>query len=473
MTIKEIEERTGLDRANIRFYEKEGLLAPQRLANGYRNYTEQDVDTLLRIKLLRSLHLPLEEIRTLQSGEKTLESAVQAHLRTLETEKHAVSAAEDVCRAMQADHARYDNLNANKYLLQLQCAPQTESTYFSLPKEDTAPHPAHPWRRYFARTLDLNLYTLPWELIYLLVLRTNPESNAGTFAVLVSTVLSFVLMLLIEPALLHFFGTTPGKWIFGLRIVNDDGSKLTYEEGIQRTWGVIRYGYGFGIPFYDFYRQWKCYKLCKNGEEQDWDEFPLRRLYTIQDTKLWRNIAWFTATTVLVIIIQGTTEISALPPNRGELTVAEFAENYNYLLDYYTDSTPSYTLDETGAWQEAPMPLGQIVIRWEEGPSGPTPLEYFTDENGYLTGITLKNENGSLWEMLDPDRFILAALAWITAQPDGGPFSGAASYTIQKLDISFPKEIQFTEAGISVSFQSTLENENTSYCFSLTKEPQP
>ena len=39
MTIKEIEERTGMDRANIRFYEKEGLLAPERLANGYRDYT--------------------------------------------------------------------------------------------------------------------------------------------------------------------------------------------------------------------------------------------------------------------------------------------------------------------------------------------------------------------------------------------------------------------------------------------------
>ena len=51
MTIKEIEERTGMDRANIRFYEKEGLLSPVRLANGYRDYTEHDVDTLLRIKL--------------------------------------------------------------------------------------------------------------------------------------------------------------------------------------------------------------------------------------------------------------------------------------------------------------------------------------------------------------------------------------------------------------------------------------
>ncbi len=55
MTIKELEERTGLSRANIRFYEKEGLLSPLRRENGYREYTEEDVQTLQRIKLLRSL----------------------------------------------------------------------------------------------------------------------------------------------------------------------------------------------------------------------------------------------------------------------------------------------------------------------------------------------------------------------------------------------------------------------------------
>ena len=67
MTIKEIEERTGMDRANIRFYEKEGLINPTRLDNGYRDYTQKDIDVLLRIKLLRSLHLSIEDIRALQT----------------------------------------------------------------------------------------------------------------------------------------------------------------------------------------------------------------------------------------------------------------------------------------------------------------------------------------------------------------------------------------------------------------------
>ena len=40
MNIAEAERRTGLTRANIRFYEKEGLLKPTRGENGYRDYTE-------------------------------------------------------------------------------------------------------------------------------------------------------------------------------------------------------------------------------------------------------------------------------------------------------------------------------------------------------------------------------------------------------------------------------------------------
>lgn len=40
MTSKEMEARSGVPRANIRYYEAEGLLAPARSGNGYRDYSE-------------------------------------------------------------------------------------------------------------------------------------------------------------------------------------------------------------------------------------------------------------------------------------------------------------------------------------------------------------------------------------------------------------------------------------------------
>ena len=55
MTIREIEAPSGMTRANIRFYESEGLLTPNRMENGYRDYTRSDLDTLHKIRLLRAL----------------------------------------------------------------------------------------------------------------------------------------------------------------------------------------------------------------------------------------------------------------------------------------------------------------------------------------------------------------------------------------------------------------------------------
>lgn len=63
MTIKELETLLGMTRANIRFYEQEGFLCPQRRENNYRIYSQEDVDTLRKIKLLRQLGLPLDTIR--------------------------------------------------------------------------------------------------------------------------------------------------------------------------------------------------------------------------------------------------------------------------------------------------------------------------------------------------------------------------------------------------------------------------
>ena len=69
MTIKELERRTSLPRTSIRFYEQEGLLTPERRENNYRDYSEDNVRTLEKIKLLRRLSLDLDAIRRLQAGE--------------------------------------------------------------------------------------------------------------------------------------------------------------------------------------------------------------------------------------------------------------------------------------------------------------------------------------------------------------------------------------------------------------------
>ena len=76
MTIREIEDATGLPRANVRYYESLGLIHPARAANGYRDYRQEDLDTLLKIKLLRQLDCSLEDIQALEKGTRSLDQVL-------------------------------------------------------------------------------------------------------------------------------------------------------------------------------------------------------------------------------------------------------------------------------------------------------------------------------------------------------------------------------------------------------------
>ena len=175
MTIKELEERTGLARANIRFYEKEGLICPLRQANGYRDYSEGDAETLEKVKLLRQLRLDLETIRRLQAGSLPLAQAMEEQMRALERDQAAVEGARQVCRRLRDSGLQYETLTPLPYLQELERAP--EGPHMAALPTDEADTVAHPWLRLFARALDQAIYLMPWTVVQLYVLRWFPMTN--------------------------------------------------------------------------------------------------------------------------------------------------------------------------------------------------------------------------------------------------------------------------------------------------------
>ena len=54
MKIKQVEELVGITSKNIRFYESQGLLTPERADNGYREYHQDNIEVLKKIKLQKS-----------------------------------------------------------------------------------------------------------------------------------------------------------------------------------------------------------------------------------------------------------------------------------------------------------------------------------------------------------------------------------------------------------------------------------
>ncbi|MGH8221922.1 MAG: Cu(I)-responsive transcriptional regulator [Woeseiaceae bacterium] len=66
MNIGTVAERSGVPPKSIRYYESIGLIYPaERRPNGYRSYSEQDMQTLAFIKRARSLGFSVEEVRDL------------------------------------------------------------------------------------------------------------------------------------------------------------------------------------------------------------------------------------------------------------------------------------------------------------------------------------------------------------------------------------------------------------------------
>ncbi|SFJ75632.1 putative AdoMet-dependent methyltransferase [Halobacillus dabanensis] len=69
MRIKEVANRLGTTTRTIRFYEEKGLVKPEKGANDYRNYKEEDVKELKGILALREVGMSTVQIKKFLKGE--------------------------------------------------------------------------------------------------------------------------------------------------------------------------------------------------------------------------------------------------------------------------------------------------------------------------------------------------------------------------------------------------------------------
>lgn len=129
----------------------------------------------------------------------------------------------------------------------------------------------HPWRRFFARTVDIFIAGLVLFIILIFTFSaTMPEQAAGfTKAIenpIVAGVVLYLIWLPVDALLVSWFGTTPAKWLFGIRVSHPGGDLLTFSEALNRSFLVFVQGMGFGIPFVALFTQLFAYRrLTKTG----------------------------------------------------------------------------------------------------------------------------------------------------------------------------------------------------------------
>lgn len=337
---------------------------------------------------------------------------------------------------------------------------------------DEVSHVFYPWRRFLARTFDIFMYSIIWSAFLAFIFRVNIV-NRSSLGNLLDSFIEIVMMLFLEPIWLHLFGTTPGKAIFGLRIETLDGVKLSYGEGLERTWGVLGAGMGYNIPIYNIFRLWKSYTLCGENETQPWDESIS---YIIKDTKRYRGLVCIGSYAAGLFVLITMMSAQYLPPNRGDLTVAEFAENYNYYSKFLDINFGNEYLDENGKWAERDID-GTIYV---EIGHAENPQYHFTIENGHVTGVSFAVEikNNEDWLSSYDSQMFLASIAFIGAQNEMRLFSKIPKRIAEQISNNTFQNFDFTEAGIAVtcntdysgytksSFLFPKENEEENY-FSL------
>ncbi|MBR1690205.1 MAG: MerR family transcriptional regulator [Oscillibacter sp.] len=418
MTSKEMEARSGVPRANIRYYEAEGLLDPERSKNGYRNYSEADLAQLERVRLLRRLGVSLEDLKALSAGTAELGAVLEKRLGAVGDQRATLDRVEQVCSRLCRERAAFSDLDAGPYLADLDAPALPETAGAAVPPlppvplADALPTCTSAPRRLFARWLDE---------IWMMILMLSVSLLAGSTALLRSRlgagILMQALLFAAEPLLIAFFGTTPGKALMGLHLKNREGGRLTLAEAYERHLWMLWYGRGLYLPIWSWVCLYRSAKRCMDGEPQPWDE---QVAYTARPWHWQYAAAWVgSAAAVLAAGLLAAT-VSQFPPHRGDLTVAQFAENFNRQARYLDMQFSAGELDGEGRWQGRSDAL--IVVDIGGWPGGLPDFTY-TVENGVVTAVTMEGRAEDVQGILTlPTDAMAAAVTAFTWARREAPF---------------------------------------------------
>lgn len=419
MRINDLELKTGLDRATIRYYEKEGMITPQREENGYRNYSESDRQQLLKIKLLRQLDIPLAKIKQLQQGSEDLQNTINEQIQSLNQRADAAQRSAQVCMLMQTDGVTYAGLNAGHYIRQLDKMPirypqeEAEAPKFTHYFQEHIPVPNYPLRHFVARMIDWSVFAMLLIFLQAVIFRLG----WNTWLIDPTSWLAALAFVPVEALCYRLFAATPGKLAMGISIFHSDGCKHSFSSGISRAFGAYRYGYGWGIPGWSVYRLIRS-KINYSRQENEWND----ESEVIYHPWGWRQVmTWVLLIAIFTAMILTTYYAVNLPKYRGNsINIEQFSENFN---DYWARSGNHRAMgmnsDGTFIQFENHNENGAVVVIG--GRNEPyADLEYLIID-GAVRGFSCTDEYefASLVNVL-PSRYMIASIALLASQPGEG-----------------------------------------------------
>jgi len=165
------------------------------------------------------------------------------------------------------------------------------------------------WARWLARSIDAILIT-PFVFLFFAALGLAVELGRLPYdfvawvdnpiaAAVVEVVVFFALMMLWEPLFLSNTGTTPGKWVMGVRVRRADGRNVGLLAAYLRFGWVWAVGLGLGIPFVSLICILIARSKLVSGGATAWDQgLKLDVTHSKRHPLLW---------TLMIVLVVGIT----------------------------------------------------------------------------------------------------------------------------------------------------------------------
>ncbi|NTZ42117.1 RDD family protein [Altererythrobacter sp. SALINAS58] len=130
------------------------------------------------------------------------------------------------------------------------------------------------WPRFWARLLDIQLYSIPVAFVLMALfpdLATSPELSGRSGDLLIGFI-SLPFVMLVDAVILSKTGTSVGKALAALTLVTDDGELVPTTTALARNLRLYLQGLVLGIPLLVLIGYVSGYNSVKKKGTADWDE---------------------------------------------------------------------------------------------------------------------------------------------------------------------------------------------------------
>ncbi|MFZ3481615.1 RDD family protein [Sphingomonas sp. 3-13AW] len=183
---------------------------------------------------------------------------------------------------------------------------------------------ARPWPRYWARSLDLAVWSTIAGIVVAFAFpdfAAQPafEGKGGTalFGLVMTPI-----ALLFEAVVLAAFGNTPGKALAGIKVRVSNDRQIPFAVALRRNLQLYVYGLAFGIPIFVVIAALVNYRKVDSGSLVSWDSANDTRVINVS-SNLGRT---FIVAVIALAMHFGAVALTSLEDSGAGYSTAESTE---------------------------------------------------------------------------------------------------------------------------------------------------